>query len=342
MVVHEQDFYNSPIYYDVDFVEGRTYRFRGWAGESVHSLMMILADPGGTPIRRAMTSLGNTLDKSFEQLNMSRLNALHRDAGKRCVGDTAAEIIYKATETAVYKIGVGQATDSRHPRSNYESDLDFSFQWRGSALDTGQLVGCNVLGDHPANGTLRLKVETIELPPLPSEEQAAMLELQSPDGVSQPEFLGYHTSFPNETIFTVNTSSRVFLSDEIEPFWNRDEHPCTWGGRHSGMDVGCCLRSDADGGAVVSAAVTMIDLNIWSAVCEWSTACRSMPSLHSAHIFYELTEPRVARRPWRHWPGKLSGHHSGFYRELAVTSHIWSRRISHVSALFACQCGGHL
>lgn len=57
------------------------------------------------------------------------LQELARDTERRCVGDTHAEIIYKATETAVYKIGVAAAVDAKFPRSHFDSDMNFTMQW---------------------------------------------------------------------------------------------------------------------------------------------------------------------------------------------------------------------
>ena len=57
------------------------------------------------------------------------LQELARDTERRCVGDTHAEIIYKATETAIYKIGVAAAVDAKFPRSHFDSDMKFTMQW---------------------------------------------------------------------------------------------------------------------------------------------------------------------------------------------------------------------
>ena len=78
---------------------------------------------------------------------------------------------------------------------------------------------------------MQLKVDIVTLPPLAEAEQTAMLDLRSIETGGQghfPPFLGYHTGFPDESLFTVNKSARVFMAtDLVEPFFHPDEHPCT-------------------------------------------------------------------------------------------------------------------
>jgi len=260
---------NVPIYHDIDFVAGRTYRFRAWPGENITSVIMILVDPGGYPIRRSLTNTGNTLesDKHQEGLDLGGLADIRRDTDRRCVGDTHAEFIYKATETAAYKIGVSAAVDGSFVWSEYDSALNYTMQWGGSVFDSGQHNGHSYLGDHATNGSVRLSVDTITLPSLSREEQTAMLDLQSKEnGIGYPPFLGYHDGYPNENLDTENKSARVTdMSDDGEPFWHTAEHPCTWGGRHAGVDVGCCVRSDSDGN-ILNVTVTSLDLSMYNSV----------------------------------------------------------------------------
>jgi hypothetical protein len=266
VAVHETDYSNTPVYHDVEVVAGRTYRFRAWPHQNVKAVFMLLVDAGGQPIRRAVTNTGNNLETRHENLDVGELGELRRDTERRCLGDTHAEFIYKATETAVYKVGVSAAVDTTYPRSHFDSDLEFTLQWKGFVVDTGQAYQYSILGEQMTNGTLRFNVETVALPPLPPEQQAALLDLQSREnGVDYPEYLGYHTAYPDEDAFTVNKSARVKLSPAVEPFWHRDEHPCTWGGRHAGMEIGCCLRSDANG-ILMNASVTSVDLTMWTSV----------------------------------------------------------------------------
>lgn len=121
-----------------------------------------------------------------------------------------------------------------------------------------------MLQDHDTNGMVHLKVETVNLPTLATEEQNAMLDLQSAgNGVDYPAVLGWHEGHADEDLHTVNKSARVgdMLVDP-EPFWHPDEHPCTWGGRHAGVDVGCCMQTDDDGN-IVNATVTAVSLDIY-------------------------------------------------------------------------------
>ena len=192
-----------------------------------------------------------------------------------------AQIVYKATETAVYKIGLASGVDATYPRKSFgegaEGDHDFTLQWKGATFDTGMLSGyslwcvgqcpfppcfhcihrlkdsafhCGLLyhvvlrheclllqlcpsirGEEPRDGLMRLKVDIVTLPPLAEAEQTAMLDLRSIETGGQghfPPFLGYHTGFPDESLFTVNKSARVFMAtDLVEPFFHPDEHPCT-------------------------------------------------------------------------------------------------------------------
>ena len=89
----------------------------------------------------------------------------------------------------------------------------------------------SIRGEEPRDGLMRLKVDIVTLPPLAEAEQTAMLDLRSIETGGQghfPPFLGYHTGFPDENLFTVNRSAHVFMAtDLVEPFFHPDEHPCT-------------------------------------------------------------------------------------------------------------------
>ena len=56
-----------------------------------------------------------------------------------------AQIVYKATETAVYKIGLASGVDATYPRKSFEEgdegDIQFTLQWKGAMVDTAQIQG---------------------------------------------------------------------------------------------------------------------------------------------------------------------------------------------------------
>lgn len=72
VAVQESDA-NIPLYRDVVFVAGTTYRFRAWEGENISAVILILVDPTGYPIRRAITDTGSTLDRPQNVLDLQEL-----------------------------------------------------------------------------------------------------------------------------------------------------------------------------------------------------------------------------------------------------------------------------
>ena len=100
------DYSNSPTYYDVSFEKDTTYRFRGSCQEHCNVVSLTLVDVTGYPIRRSSSNSGKTMNMNLtnEPLNLTGLHSLQRDNLYGCSGDIGAEIIYKATETAVYKM----------------------------------------------------------------------------------------------------------------------------------------------------------------------------------------------------------------------------------------------
>ena len=128
---------NVATYHDLHAVEGQTYRIRAWGDltNDIRSMFVIVADPSGNPIRRAKSNSGHTIgsveNRMFTRKTLSDLDAEHYDTEMGCEGDSHISVVFKALETGVYKIGLGQATDVVRPRSDFPSDLEFGRQWRG-------------------------------------------------------------------------------------------------------------------------------------------------------------------------------------------------------------------
>ena len=120
-------------------------------------------------------------------------------------------------------------------------------QFSGTAYDTGCFAGYSFTrGSYRTYAVLTLQVTEVELQPLPEEQHSALLELQSREGgVNMPEHLGHFVGYPEESAFTpaADRHARVNLTGR-EPMWKRDEHPCTWGGRFAGANLGCCVAED--------------------------------------------------------------------------------------------------
>ena len=151
--------------------------------------------------------------------------------------------------------------DAMYPRSEYPNDQDFTRQWRGSTIDTGQVIAYSMLG-WPANGTINVIAEEIELPQLSAPEQTAMIELKADTGM--PETIGHHIGFPEDNFFTPQElrQSSITLTETVqEKFWSLTEHPCTWGGKHAGLAPSCCLRTD-ESGTIQSASVTALNIDL--------------------------------------------------------------------------------
>jgi hypothetical protein len=220
---------NSPQYHNLAAEEGKTYRVRAWPdfANGIRAMLLIVANPSGRPIRRVLSNSGMPLDsftsQAFKPLSVAELSEIPRDVDTGCKGDTHIDIVFKAAESGRYKIGVGQATDIARPRSDFDSDAEFSAQARarkaltgegGTLLDNGW-TGAYSLTGAPANGTLKLRVDEVTaLPPLPTAEHTAMEDLRS-------------------------TERGVGIADDI---WDPADHPCLWGGNYVAMHTGCCLR----------------------------------------------------------------------------------------------------
>eukprot|EP01050_Picozoa_sp_SAG11_P034503 SAG11_NODE_12221_length_715_cov_0.457792_1_plen_199_part_10 len=108
VVVHaaySQILANTPTYHTFDMVAGQTYRIRAWS--ELKAIVLILVDPTGYPIRRSMSQGGRALDETPGYKSYSEVNEQLQDTEGLCRGDRNVEVIYKATETATYKVGVG-------------------------------------------------------------------------------------------------------------------------------------------------------------------------------------------------------------------------------------------
>ena len=137
VVVNASNASNIATYHSLHAVEGQTYRIRAWGDltNDIRSMFVIVADPSGNPIRRAKSNSGHTIgsveNRMFTRKTLSDLDAEHYDTEMGCEGDSHISVVFKALETGVYKIGLGQATDVVTPRSDFPSDFEFGRQWRG-------------------------------------------------------------------------------------------------------------------------------------------------------------------------------------------------------------------
>eukprot|EP01046_Picozoa_sp_COSAG06_P029965 COSAG06_NODE_2819_length_6234_cov_2.814996_1_plen_1898_part_00 len=244
------DFSNDPHYHSLSAEAGRVYRIRAFpdleSQPAVLSMLLVIRNPSGKPIRRAMSNTGTPLRDNTAWVNrtLTELEAEARDVELGCVGNTHLDIVFKATQDGIYSIGLAQATDSAYSRPDNMTVHEFTMQWRGERhpyddedhplIDLGVAGAISLFGP-PANGTLTLLADdiTASLAPLPEHERIAMEELRSVDyGVGIPEYV-----------------------------WDPNDHPCTWGGDHVGLDPSCCLRDDAEGH--IQASISSVDLNMW-------------------------------------------------------------------------------
>jgi hypothetical protein len=171
------DMPNTPKYYSLYATEGHTYRIRAFPDtvNKINSMILIVADSFGDPIRRAISNSGaaintshtifirRTLVRNFPVVGVlihvhdflacakvtdrvelqiqSDLNDQQRDAEMGCAGDTHLSIIFKALHTGEYKVGLAQVVDTVAPRSAFASDLDFGVQWRGGKFGMPMFSG---------------------------------------------------------------------------------------------------------------------------------------------------------------------------------------------------------
>jgi hypothetical protein len=117
---------NTPEYHTFEMIEGRTYRFRAWS-ENLKAIALILVDPTGYPIRRSISGGGRTTAqyRRPEYKSHADVNNVQRDAMGGCNEDLFAQIIYKATETATYQVGIGHmigASNRREGQTMQETD----------------------------------------------------------------------------------------------------------------------------------------------------------------------------------------------------------------------------
>ena len=99
---------NVPTYHSFDVVAGRTYRFRAWAEDetALKSVLLLLVDSTGYPIRRSITQRGHGLDPTLDP-TLDDISSTKRDTTDGCRGDTQASVVYKAEESATFQVGVG-------------------------------------------------------------------------------------------------------------------------------------------------------------------------------------------------------------------------------------------
>jgi hypothetical protein len=248
--VTEEDSPNNPRYRSLSATAGRTYRVRAFpdleAVPAVRSMLLVVRNPDGKPIRRAVSNTGNPIRASAEFVDRTpaELEAEPRDTEMGCIGDTHIDILFKPTKTGVYTIGLSQATDAAFTRLETMSPAEFSLQWRGTfppfppdpyVYDLAATGSLSVFGA-AKNGSLTLLVDdaTDTLPPLPMIEQIAMDELQSAEhGLDFPSYV-----------------------------WDPSAHPCTWGGEYVGLNPHCCLRND-EAGNLQAASISSVDTNQW-------------------------------------------------------------------------------
>eukprot|EP01045_Picozoa_sp_COSAG04_P010680 COSAG04_NODE_659_length_11458_cov_3.404173_14_plen_352_part_01 len=208
---------NNPHYHNLAAESGVIYRVRAWPDRTtkIYGMLLIVATPSGTPIRRIASNSGSLIEAdnaSKMWMTPAEMDNNPRDVNVGCNGDQHIDIVFKATETGDYSIGLGQLTDMAQPRSDYDSDEAWtSAQFRATASLTGeggflldpQWGGPLTVFGTPTNGTLTLRVEEVGLPPLAPDEQLAMEDLKSKE-------------------------RGIAVQDEI---WDADDHPCLWGGR---------------------------------------------------------------------------------------------------------------
>jgi hypothetical protein len=238
------DMPNTPKYYSLQAVQGRTYRIQAFPDtvNKIKSMLVIVADPTGDPIRRALSNNGapkNVNHKVFVHRTLQDLEGEDRDADLGCAGDTHISVIFKALHTGEYKIGLTQLTDSPKPRSAFKTYQEYGKQWRGGRYgfpmysDMGQSGGWGMSGS-PIVGVLQLLAEDVtgSLPPLAKKEYGAMYDLKKELGIPDDIWEG------------------------------QGSHPCTWGANHPGVNPACCIRDDK-AGKMVSASVISVDVNMW-------------------------------------------------------------------------------
>jgi hypothetical protein len=261
---------NTPHYSYLRAEQGKAYRVRAYPDltNEIRGMVLIIADPSGKPIRRAASQTGAELSELEElaQLKdgnpvpfrrLTRDEALEmgpRDTWGGCEGNSHIDLVFKAEMSGLYKVGLGQATDSVQPRSAFGTNqsvwpfpvglsADEQFQAQSRApfklsdtdyyLDFGYTGGTSTFGA-PKNGALTLLVTEAVLPPLDAGEQQAMLDLKSKErGVDVPDYL-----------------------------FNASDHPCTWGSA-AGIAVRCCLREDASG-QIVKANITHVSTDFFT------------------------------------------------------------------------------
>ena len=138
------DLINSPYYYNLAVEKGKTYRIRAWPDidNGIRGMLLIVANPSGTPIRRVISQSGSPLDsftsQAFRPLNLTELDEAPFDVETGCVGDSHIDIVFKAEEGGDYVVGLGQATDANLPRSEFDSNADYSAQFRATESVTGE------------------------------------------------------------------------------------------------------------------------------------------------------------------------------------------------------------
>ena len=145
---------NTPRYHTLSAIAGQIYRVRAFpdleADPVVRSMLLVVRNPDGNPIRRAVSNTGTPIRDTAEFVHRTaaELEAEPHDTEMGCSDDNHLDILFKAVQDGVYTIGLSQATDSMLTRTADISVYNFSKQWRGvipldgvTMLDLGQTGG---------------------------------------------------------------------------------------------------------------------------------------------------------------------------------------------------------
>ena len=121
MAVSADDSPNDPKYRLLRARAGEVYRVRAYPGENVRSILAVVVDPSGKPIRRALTGTGELINPPtvFSILNLADLEAEQRDCESFCKGDRHVDILFRTLVAGDYKVGVCQVTDAKYERADF-------------------------------------------------------------------------------------------------------------------------------------------------------------------------------------------------------------------------------
>jgi hypothetical protein len=135
--VTEFDSPNNPNYHNLTVTAGQTYRVRAFPDEpAVRSMLVIVRNPDGKPIRRAVSNSGRSIRdlSAWGPRTPIELQAEVRDTEMGCAGDTHLDIVFTAAVDGVYSVGLSQETDAAFNRAADMSTHEFTMQVRVTPL----------------------------------------------------------------------------------------------------------------------------------------------------------------------------------------------------------------